>query len=94
MRRGLRIGKLTRPDCFPEDFRVLPVVIPELELYNIEGKVFPADFVERPDHAALNQGPETFNRVRVDRADDIFPFAVIDDGGAIIRALTFSAVEI
>jgi hypothetical protein len=38
----------------PENVRVLPVIIPELELGNIEGHVFPADLVERTDDTPLN----------------------------------------
>jgi hypothetical protein len=34
--------------------------------------------VESADHAALHQGPETFNRVGVDRTKDILARAVVD----------------
>jgi len=52
-----------------EDIRVRPIIITELELRNIERHIFAAHFVERADDAALEDRPEAFNRVRVDRAD-------------------------
>jgi hypothetical protein len=36
-----------------ENVRVLPVIIAELELGNVERHIFAAHFVERADHAAL-----------------------------------------
>ena len=47
----------------------MPIVVPELELRNVERHVFGADFVEAADDARLNR-PEAFNRVRVDCADN------------------------
>jgi hypothetical protein len=57
---------------FSENIRVHSVVVPELKLRNVEGHVLGADFVERANNAALNQRPETFNRVGVNGTDDIF----------------------
>jgi hypothetical protein len=39
---------------------------------------FPADLVERADHTALKDAPEAFDRIRVNRADNILPPQVID----------------
>jgi hypothetical protein len=45
----------------PENIRVLPIVIAELELGNIERHIFPAHFVEGADYTALEDRPESFN---------------------------------
>jgi hypothetical protein len=66
-------------NCRSENVRVLPVVIPELELGNIEGHVFPADLVERADDPALEDAPEALNRIRVHRADHV-PASAVADG--------------
>jgi hypothetical protein len=50
---------------------VLPVVVPELKFGNVQRHIFGADFVEGADHAALHQRPKTFNRIRVDRTDNV-----------------------
>ena len=39
--------------CLAEDVRVVPVVVAELELGDIQRQVFGADFVERTNYAAL-----------------------------------------
>src|SRR6266446_4455806 len=62
-----------------EDVRVLAIIVAELELGNIERKILFADFVEGADATALNQRPETFNRVGVDRADHVIAPGVIND---------------
>jgi hypothetical protein len=49
------------PNCRPEDVRVLPIVVAELELGNIERHIFAAHFVERTDHATLENRPEAFD---------------------------------
>lgn len=41
---------LTSPDRLPENVRVLPIVIPELKLRDIEREILTADLVERSDH--------------------------------------------
>lgn len=59
-------------NSFSENIFVQPIIIPELEFGNIERQVFAANLMIGADDAALNQAPETFNRVRVDRTDHIF----------------------
>lgn len=56
---------------FPEDVRVVPIVVPELKFRDVERQVLPADLVVRADDPALKQAPEAFNRVGVDRAHDV-----------------------
>src|SRR5260370_12608609 len=62
----------------PEDIHVQSVVIAELELRDIERQILFADLVERPDHAALDERPETLDRLSVDRADDVLLFGVVN----------------
>jgi hypothetical protein len=47
------------------------VIIAELKLRNVERHVFSTHLVERADHAALEDRPETFNRVGVNPSDNI-----------------------
>jgi hypothetical protein len=54
------------------------VVIAELKLRDIQRHVFRADFMERANHAALEDGPEAFNRVCVDRTNNVLAPAMID----------------
>lgn len=64
--------------CRSEDVRVVPVIMPELELSNVQRQIFGADLVERADDAALEDAPEAFNRVRMDSADDILAGTVLN----------------
>jgi hypothetical protein len=62
-----------------EDVGVLPIVVAELKFRDVERHIFGADFVEASNDPALKERPKALNRVRVDRADDVFPRAVIHD---------------
>src|SRR5258706_15626714 len=66
------------PNCFCENVIVQPVVIAKLELSNVERQILAADLVIGADHTALNQRPETFNRIRVQRADDVLASGMMD----------------
>lgn len=57
---------------------VLPVVVTELKLGNVQRHVFGTDLVIGADHAALNQRPKTFNRVGVNSTDNVLVFAVVN----------------
>jgi hypothetical protein len=61
-----------------EDVIILPVVIPELEFRDVQGKVFTAHLVIGADNAALQNRPEALNRVGVDRADNVLPGTLVD----------------
>jgi hypothetical protein len=65
-----------------EDVRVVPVVIAEFKLSDVQMQVLFADLMKGADHATLDQRPEALDRVGMDRADntlsDVFPFTVID----------------
>ena len=62
-----------------ENVRVHPVVIAELELSDVQRQVFGADVVISANDAALQDRPEALNRVRVDRADNVFASAMPND---------------
>jgi hypothetical protein len=60
----------------PENIGVVAVIISELKLRDVQRHVLGADLVECADHAAFEDRPEAFNRVGVDRADNVFVSAV------------------
>lgn len=53
-----------------ENIRVLPVIVAELELGDIERHIFTAHFVERSDNAALEDRPETLDGLSVNCANE------------------------
>jgi hypothetical protein len=63
-----------------EDVRISAIVIPELKLGDVQRYIFDAYFMERADHAALEDGPEALDGVDVNRADDVLALIVIDRG--------------
>jgi hypothetical protein len=74
-------------DCRPKNIRVLPVVIAELELGNIEQHIFAAHCVECADHAALENRPEAFDGLSMDCANDILPSRVVNSRVWIIKRI-------
>jgi hypothetical protein len=54
---GISFASASR-DGGSENVRVLPIIVAELELGNIERHVFAAYFVERADNTALEDRPE------------------------------------
>src|ERR1700730_9711080 len=66
-------------DCRSENVNVLPVVVSELELSNIQRHIFAAHFVECADYAALENRPEAFDGLRVDCADDVLASGMINN---------------
>jgi hypothetical protein len=63
-----------------EDVRIFSIIIAELEFRDVQRYVFGAHLVERAHHAGLEDRPEAFNRLGVNRADDVLPLGVVDDG--------------
>ena len=61
-----------------ENIGFMAIVKPELELREVERQIFLADVVIRPNNAALEQGPERINRLRMDFATHIF-FPMMND---------------
>ncbi len=78
------VAELTAFNRRSEDVRVLPIVVSELKFRNIERHVFGADLVEASDDPAFEDGPKALNRVRVDCANNILSYAVIDGAVRII----------
>ncbi len=69
-----------------EDVRVLPIVIAELELGNIERHIFPAHFVECADNAALEDRPEAFDGLSMNCANDILTSRMVNNAMWIFAA--------
>lgn len=54
-----------------EDFRIVSIVVAELELRNVQRQILGADLMERADNTALEDRPEALNRIRVHSADNV-----------------------
>jgi len=63
-------------NCRSENVLVMPVIIAELELCDIQ--VLFADLVEGSDAATLDERPEAFDGLSVNRANKVLADAVID----------------
>lgn len=74
------------PNGRAKDVRVCPVVVPKLKLVNVQLKVFLADLVERADDAALNDAPEPFDGVRVNRASNVLSATMTNDAVRVVVA--------
>ena len=61
-----------------EDVRIGAVVVAELKFRDIERHVFGADFVEAANDTSLKDAPKAFNRVGMERADNVLLAVVID----------------
>jgi hypothetical protein len=62
-----------------EDVLVVTIVIAPLEFGDIQRQIFAADFVETAHDAALQERPETINRLSMDRAIDVLASAMPHD---------------
>jgi hypothetical protein len=82
-------GVLASLDRRSEDVRVLPIVIAELELCNIERHIFPADLVETSDNAALEYRPKALDSLGMDCADDILTLGMVNGR---VRILAVEAI--
>jgi hypothetical protein len=58
-----------------ENVIVEAVIIPKLELSDIERQILCTDFVERADDTALEDAPKAFNRLSVHRTDNVLPLS-------------------
>jgi hypothetical protein len=63
-----------------ENVIVKAIVIPKLELCNVQWQVFGANFVERADTPTLEDTPETLNRLGVNRSDDVLTLRMVNGG--------------
>jgi hypothetical protein len=62
-----------------------------LELCHVKRHIFPAHFVERADDATLENRPEAFDGLSVDRADDILALGVINNAMRLFAVKTLVA---
>lgn len=67
----------TRYDLI-EGVGVAPMIMPELELVDVERHVGIRHFVERADNAAFEQRPEAFDVLSVNRTDDVLALNVVN----------------
>lgn len=74
---GNRRPSRSRHHC-GKDVVVLPVVVPEGELVEIERQVRLRDMMEVPHDAPLDERPEAVNVARVDLAADVLSGAMVD----------------
>lgn len=63
---------LAATNCLSENVLVQAIVIPKLELGNVERQVLEADLVIGADNATLNQAPENFESPGVDSRQLMF----------------------
>jgi len=70
--------QLTSTNRCTEDIGIVPIIIAELELGHVKRQVLRADLVISADDAALEDRPETLNRVGVDCTHDVLALGVID----------------
>jgi hypothetical protein len=69
-----------------ENVLVVPIVIPELELGNVEGEILLGDVMERAENAAIQERPEAVNSPSVDIAPHVFATDV-RDAGTLVASL-------
>ena len=54
------------------------IVVTKLELANVQRKILAAHLMELTNDPALDDGPEPFNGVHMNRAADIFAYSVVN----------------
>ena len=70
----------------PKHLRIVAPVESEGEFVHVERQIFARDVMIAAHDAAFEQRPERFNRIRVNRADNVLVMAVID--GFVNEAMT------
>lgn len=88
------LGNDASATCYSrgEDIRIFPVVVSKLKFGNVERQILAADFVEAAHDAAFDQRPETINRLRVDRADNVFAGGMPHNAvGKVLADVTITA---
>ena len=63
---------------FRKDVVIRPVIIPELELRDVQREILGADLMESPDHSALNQAPKALNRIGMNGTDNILASGMVN----------------
>jgi hypothetical protein len=69
----------------PKYVGVIAVVVSKLEFGNVQMEVLLAHLMERPDDAALNNGPKALNRLGMNNAMNVFMRPMIDGLMVCIR---------
>jgi hypothetical protein len=77
----LQNSVLTFLNSRSENVIVEAIIIAKLELCNVEMQVLFTDLVESANDPALENASEAFNRVGVNRADDILALGMVDSAG-------------
>src|SRR6266571_8541944 len=77
---------LARLDDRAKNIRVLPIVVSELEFFDVQRQVLRADLVERADDPALHETPEALDGIGVNRAVDVFASAVMHHPDRVLEA--------
>jgi hypothetical protein len=85
------LDSLAAVDRSSEDVGIEPIVVAELKLRDVERHIFGRHLVERADHAALEDRPETLNRIRMNGAKNTLPGVEIND---IVLFHVFAAMVI
>jgi hypothetical protein len=80
---------LASVDRRSENISVLAIVVAELKFRDVQRHIFGAHLVKCADDAALEDGPEVFDRVGVDCADHVLTLAMVND--AVRKVLAQSA---
>jgi len=75
-----------------ENIGVHAVVVAELKFRDVQRKVLVAHLVERADYAALKDAPKTFNRVGVNRTNDVLAAMMVNGTVGIFFVQTAVAV--
>ena len=70
---------------FAENVGILPVVVPELKLIQVQRQILLADVVVSADDAALEQRPEAFDVVGMDFAANVLILGMLDGFRAAIH---------
>jgi hypothetical protein len=68
-----------------KDVRILAVVVAELEFGDIQRKIFCSDLVMGTRDAALEQRPEAFNGVRMNRAYDVLASSMVHNAVRVVQ---------
>jgi hypothetical protein len=74
-----------------ENVVIEAVIIAELKLCDIQREVFCTDFVERTDDTALENAPKSFNRLGVNRADNVLALGMVNGRVGVVLVETLVA---
>jgi hypothetical protein len=91
--RGSRNASSASLNRRSKDVRVLPIVIAELEFGNIERHVLAADLVERTNDATLDDRPEAFDGLSMNRANNILAVARQPRSSAFCRTVFDASIS-